>query len=69
MSIDASNVLTCAGKTFGSLRVGDHITYSNFTDDTDPRLHRISAISADLKTITLAATTAVSGVNVATLRC
>ena len=66
MSIDGSNVLTCAGKTFGSLRVGDHITY-NLTTDSAPRLHRISAISADLKSVTLAATTAVSGVNVATL--
>ena len=61
-----SSVLTCAGKTFGSLKVGDHITY-NFRGDTDARLHRISAISADLKSLTLAATTAVSGVNVATL--
>ena len=66
VSIDGSNLLTCAGKTFGSLRVGDHVTYSK-TTDAAPRLHRISAISADLKTITLAATTAVSGVNVATL--
>ena len=66
VSIDASNVLTCAGKTFGSLKVGDHITY-NLRGDTDARLHRISAISADLKSLTLAATTAVSGVNVATL--
>ena len=62
----ASSVLTCAGKTFGSLKVGDHITY-NFRDDADPRLHRISAISSDLKSLTLAATTAVSGVNVNTL--
>ena len=61
----ASSVLTCAGKTFGSLKVGDHITY-NFRGDTDARLHRITAISADLKSLTLAATTAVSGVNVAT---
>ena len=58
--------MTCAGKTFGSLKVGDHITY-NFKGDSDPRLHRITAISADLKSLTLAATTAVSGVNVATL--
>ena len=64
--INGSNVLTCAGKTFGSLKVGDHITY-NHQNDSDPRLHRISAISADLKSVTLAATTAVSGVNVATL--
>ena len=55
-----------AFKTFGSLKVGDHITY-NFRGDTDARLHRITAISADLKSLTLAATTAVSGVNVATL--
>jgi len=61
-----SSVLTCAGKTFGSLKVGDHITY-NFKGDADPRLHRISAISADLKSLTLAATTGVSGVNVTTL--
>ena len=64
--IDGSNILTCAGKTFGSLKVGDHITY-NLQNDASPRLHRISAISADLKSLTLAATTAVSGVNVATL--
>mgnify|MGYP001294146206 CR=1 FL=1 len=66
INISGSNVLTCAGKTFGSLKVGDHITYSK-TTDPDPRIHRISAISADLKSLTLAATTAVSGVNVATL--
>ena len=66
VNISGSNVLTCAGKTFGSLKVGDHITY-NFRGDTDARLHRITAISADLKSLTLAATTAVSGVNVATL--
>ena len=62
----ASSVMTCAGKTFGSLRVGDHITY-NFRGDTDPRLHRITAISPDLKSLTLAAVTAVSGVCVNTL--
>ena len=66
VSIDGSNILTCAGKTFGSLKVGDHITY-NLTTDSDPRLHRITAISADLKSLTLAATTAVSGVNISTL--
>ena len=64
----ASGVLTCAGKTFGSLRVGDHITYNFRGDSGGARLHRISAISADLKSLTLAATTAVSGVNIATLQ-
>ena len=63
----SSSVLTCAGKTFGSLRVGDHITYNFRGDSGGARLHRISAISADLKSLTLAATTAVSGVNIATL--
>ena len=66
VNIDGSNILTCAGKTFGSLKIGDLITY-NLTTDSAPRLHRISAISADLKSVTLAATTAVSGVNVSTL--
>ena len=32
VSIDGSNVLTCAGKTFGSLKVGDLITYNLTTD-------------------------------------
>jgi hypothetical protein len=50
INISGSNVLTCAGKTFGSLKVGDHITYSK-TTDTDPRIHRITAISADLKSL------------------
>ena len=52
-------------KHLDHLKVGDHFTYKRL--DTDPRLHRITAISADLKSLTLAATTAVSGVNVATL--
>ena len=60
VNISGSN-LTCSGKTFGSLRVGD-ILISNTANTPDPSFSRVTAISTDLKTVTLAASTAVSGV-------
>ena len=53
--------LTCAGKTFGSLKVDDIITV-NLTTDSAPRVNRISAISGDLKTLTLIGLQNVTGV-------
>ena len=38
VSISGSSVLTCAGKTFGSLRVGD-IIIVNLTTDANPRFN------------------------------
>ena len=49
-------------KTFGSLKVGDHIMVNINTDTRGPRINRITAISSDLKEITLASTTNVDGV-------
>ncbi len=66
VNISGSNVLTCAGKTFGSLKVDD-IIIVNLTTDASPRLNRVSAISADLKSVTLVATTSVTGVSVGTV--
>ena len=65
VNISGSSVLTCAGKTFGSLKVND-IIIVNLTTDASPRFNRISSISADLKSVTLAATTSVTGVSVGT---
>ena len=65
VNISASSVLTCAGKTFGSLKVND-IIIINLTTDASPRFNRVSAISADLKSVTLAATNTVTGVNIGT---
>ena len=53
-------------KTFGSLKVDD-IIIVNLNNDTAPRFNRISAISADLKQVTLVATNSVTGVNVGTV--
>jgi len=61
INISGSN-MTCAGKTFGSLKVND-ILISNTASASDPSFSRVTAISADLKTVTLAAATAVTGVN------
>ena len=61
INVSGSN-MTCAGKTFGSLKVDD-ILISNTASAADPSFSRITAISADLKTVTLAAATAVGGVN------
>ena len=58
--------IDCAGKTFGSLKVDD-ILISATPNANDPSFSRITAISADLKTITLAAATAVTGVNAASI--
>ena len=66
VNVSGSNVLTCAGKTFGSLRVGD-ILIVNLTTDADPRFNRVSAISSDLKSVTLAAVTTVTGINIGTV--
>ena len=66
VNISGSNVLTCAGKTFGSLKVND-IIIVNLTTDASPRLNRVSAISSDLKSVTLVATTSVTGVSVGTV--
>ena len=66
VNISGSNVLTCAGKTFGSLKVDD-IIIVNLTTDASPRLNRVSAISSDLKSVTLVATTSVTGVSVGTV--
>ena len=61
VSINGSNILTCAGKTFGSLKVDDIIIVNDGA--SDPKFNRITAISNDLKSVTLAATDAVTGVN------
>ena len=66
VNISGSNVMTCAGKAFSSLRVGD-IIIVNLTTDGDPRFIRICSISADKKSVTLSATTNVSGVCVGTV--
>ena len=66
VNVNGSNVLTCAGKTFGSLKVGD-IIIVNLTSNTSPVFNRVSAISADLKSVTLVATTNVSNVCVGTV--
>ena len=66
VNISGSNVMTCAGKAFSSLRVGD-IIIVNLTTDADPRFNRISSISTDKKSVTLSATTNVSGVCVGTV--
>ena len=66
VNVSGSNVLTCAGKTFGSLRVGD-IIIVNLTTDASPRFNLVSSISSDLKSVTLAAVTNVSGVCVGTV--
>ena len=65
VNINGSSVLTCAGKTFGSLKIGDILILNNKTDAA-PRFNRISAISTDLKQITLAAVPSVTGVCVGT---
>ena len=61
VNVSGSSIMTCAGKTFGSLRVGD-IIIVNLNADPDPRFNRVSAISSDLKSVTLAAVQDVSGV-------
>ena len=66
VNISGSSVLTCAGKTFKSLSVDD-IIIVNITTDAAPRFNRISAISSDLKSVTLAATNSVSGVGIGTV--
>ena len=66
VNINGSSVLTCAGKTFGSLKVSD-IIIVNRTTDASPRFNRVSAISADLKSVTLEAVESVTGVNVGTV--
>ena len=58
--------LTCAGKTFGSLKIDD-IIIVNLTTDSAPRFNRISDISPDLKTLSLRASTDVAGVSVGTV--
>jgi len=58
--------LTCAGKTFGSLKVDD-IIIVNLTTDSAPRFNRIHAISSDLKTLSLRADNNVAGVSVGTV--
>ena len=63
VTISSSNVLTCAGKTFGSLKVGDHIMVIIPADTRGPRINRITSISGDLKSITLGATNNVDGVS------
>ena len=65
ISISGSN-MTCAGKTFNSLKVND-IIISNTAGASDPSFSRVTAISADLKTVTLAAATAVGGVNASSI--
>ena len=66
VNVSGSNVLTCAGKTFSSLRVGD-IIIVNLTSNASPVFNRVSAISADKKSVTLAAVTSVTNVCVGTL--
>ena len=66
VNISSGNVLTCAGKTFGSLKIDD-IIIVNITTDADPRFNRITNISDDLKSVTLAATESVTGVNLGTV--
>ena len=66
VNIASNNIMTCAGKTFGSLKVNDVIIV-NLTTDASPRFNRVSAISADLKSVTLAAVETVTGVNIGTV--
>ena len=66
VNVSGSNVLTCAGKTFGSLRVGD-ILIVNLTSNASPVFNRVSAISTDLKSVTLAAVQSVTNVCVGTV--
>jgi len=67
VSVSGSNILTCAGKTFGSLRVGDILIFNLPATSNAPRFNRVSDISSDLKSVTLAAVTSVSGVCVGTV--
>ena len=60
------SILTCAGKTFGSLKVNDIIMVNLAADVGGPRFNRVSAISTDLTQVTLAAVPAVTGVCVGT---
>ena len=62
-----ASTLTCAGKTFGSLKVGDHIMVNVPGDTNGIRINRINSISGDLKTLTLAATNTVTNVSTGTL--
>ena len=55
IEIASGNKLKCAGKTFGSLRVGDVLIF-NIGTDAEPRFNRVSAITNDLKEVTLQAT-------------
>ena len=66
VTIASGNKLKCAGKTFGSLRVGDVLIF-NLGGDANPRFNRVSAISNDLKEVTLAGVQNVSGVCVGTV--
>ena len=66
-NISGSNVLTCAGKTFSSLKVGDILIFNLSATTTAPRFNRVTSISNDLKSVTLAAVTNVSGVCVGTV--
>ena len=66
VTIASGNKLKCAGKTFGSLRSGDILIF-NLGGDANPRFNRVSAISSDLKEVTLVAVQDVSGVCVGTV--
>ncbi len=66
VNVSGSNVLTCAGKTFSSLKVKDIIIY-NVPQDAAPRFNRIAGISTDLKEVTLQGETSVTGVCVGTV--
>ena len=66
VNVDGSNVLKCAGITFGSLKINDHIIV-NLTSDAAPRINRVSAITDNLQNVTLAASTTVTGVSVGTV--
>ena len=52
---------TCAGRTFDQYKVGDIIAYQKPSED-DVTYNRVTAISADEKTLTLAAVATVAGI-------
>ena len=69
VQIASGNKLKCAGKTFGSLRINDILIF-NLGGGAAPRFNRVSAISDDLKEVTLAAVgggATISGVCVGTV--
>ncbi|BCU99240.1 MAG: hypothetical protein CM15mV26_0790 [uncultured marine virus] len=65
-NVNGSSVLTCAGKTFGSLKVNDIIIVNLAADVGGPRFNRVSAISTDLTQSNISSSSSVTGVCVGT---